>query len=482
VHDVDNEAELGGKRPGRNLFAHGVAIMTWQSANDRARVGLEARRRVPLEAHAALHVDDRAGAVRILQDQDADRVAELVPLRHERMAASAFTFYRGAAAVMAADLARAPVSGLEVQLCGDAHLANFGMFASPERNLLFDVNDFDETHPGPWEWDLKRLAASLVIAGQSNGLTERQTRRITVSAVRRYGDAMSAFSSMGNLDLWHSKVDLDEAKRLLTPGLDKKLLKRLDKTVAKARTRDHLRSFAKLTEVVDGHPRILADPPAVVPVSQLAEGLGRAEVETMARGVLAEYARTLDPAHRRLVDSYTFVDMARKAVGVGSVGTRCWIVLLRGRDDGDPLFLQVKEAQPSVLAPHLDSGSVGNQGERVVVGQRLMQAAGDAFLGWHRTTGLDGVPRDFYVRQLHDWKGSASLETLSPKGLRLYAELCAWTLARAHARSGDRIAISAYIGDDGRLSEAVTSFAHDYAALNEADHADFARWTPHRST
>ena len=449
--------------------------MSLQSPADRARVGRETRRRVPPEAHAALEDRDGTAAVTILREQDATRVPELVPLRHQRMSASAFTFFRGAAAVMADDLARTPVTGLEAQLCGDAHLSNFGMFASPERNLLFDVNDFDETHRGPWEWDLKRLAASLVIAGGSNGFTGKQTRRITVAAVRRYGEAMSHFASMGNLALWNSRTGLDEAERLLSPELNTKFRKRMVKSAGKARTHDNLRALAKLTEVIDGRRRIISDPPTVVPISELAADMGRAEVEALARHVLGEYSRTLDPAHRRLVESYTFVDMARKVVGVGSVGTRCWIVLLRGADDDDPLFLQLKEAQPSVLAAHLGPAPAANHGERVVVGQRIMQAAGDVFLGWQRSTGLDGVPRDFYVRQLRDWKGSVSPETLSPKGLRLYAELCAWTLARGHARSGDRIALAAYIGDDGDLAEAVSGFAHAYAALNDSDCAEFRR-------
>jgi len=390
------------------------------------------------------------------------------------MTASPFAFYRGAAAIMAGDLAGTPVSGLEVRLCGDAHLANFGMFASPERALLFDINDFDETYPGPWEWDVKRLAASLVVAGRQNGFEAKPTRKVVVAAVRRYRDAMTRFAGLGNLELWYSRVDVEEARRLLDDRLDPGLRKRLDKSVAKARGRDHLRSLDKLTEVVDGRRRIIGDPPLVVPVSQLAPGMRRDEVERAVEGILLDYRSTLDLGHRELVGSYTFVDMARKVVGVGSVGTRCWIVLMRGRDDDDPLFLQVKEAQQSVLAQHLGPSPHATEGERVVAGQRIMQAAGDAFLGWHRTTGLDGEIRDFYVRQLHDWKGSATIETMTPKALRLYAELCAWTLARAHARSGDRIAIAAYVGDDDRLPEAIADFAQSYADLNDRDHATFS--------
>jgi uncharacterized protein (DUF2252 family) len=447
--------------------------MTTVDPASRARTGLEARERVPPEAHAELGTDPRPGAVAVLAGQIPSRVPELVPIRHERMMTSPFAFFRGAAAIMAADLAGTAVSGLDAQLCGDAHLANFGMFASPERALVFDVNDFDETHPGPWEWDLKRLAASLVVAGRENDFTDRQNRKVVVAAVRRYRDAMATFAEMGNLRLWYSRVDADEAVRLLGERLDQRNRKRLDKSVAKARTRDHLRSLDRLTEVVDGQRRIIGDPPVVVPVSDLTAGVAREEVEQGVQAILAGYASTLAPGHRELVGSYSFVDMARKAVGVGSVGTRCWIVLMRGRDDADPLFLQVKEAEESVLAPYVAGVTPDNEGERVVTGQRIMQAAGDAFLGWHRVTGLDGIARDFYVRQLQDWKGSARVETMDPKGLRLYAELCAWTLARAHARSGDRIAIAAYVGDDDRLPQALADFAHAYADLNERDYASF---------
>jgi uncharacterized protein (DUF2252 family) len=448
--------------------------MSWQVPADRARAGFEARARVPAEQHAGLSTAGRRSPVEVLGDQIPSRVPELVPLRHERMLASPFAFYRGAAAIMAGDLARTPTSGLAVQLCGDAHLANFGMFASAERTLVFDINDFDETCPGPWEWDLKRLATSLVVAGQANGLSEKQTRRVVVAAVTRYRDAMTGFAAIGNLALWYSRVDIDQAMLLFGEQLDEAMVARIDKTVAKAQRRNHLRALTKLTEVVDGQRRIIADPPVVVPVSQLTEGMAREEIESSVKGVLGHYAQSLDPGHRRLVDSYSFVDMARKAVGVGSVGTRCWIVLMRGRDDADPLFLQVKQAQRSVLADHLGLAPEDNEGKRVVVGQRLMQAAGDVFLGWQKTPGIDGVERDFYVRQLHDWKGSVTVETLKPKGLRLYGELCAWTLARAHARSGDRIAIAAYLGDDDGLAGPLTEFAHAYAALNEADYATFA--------
>ena len=450
--------------------------MTGRDPQDRARAGLEARRRVPPETHAALPTADRPGPVHILSEQNTTRVPELIEIRHTRMSASPFTFYRGAAAVMADDLSRTPVSGIDVRLCGDAHLANFGMFASPERALLFDINDFDESYPGPWEWDLKRLVASLVVAGRDNEFSTKQTRAVVVAAVRRYRDAMGSFAGIGNLALWYARVDLEGVDGLFGDRLDPRMRKRMVKTTERARRRDHHRALDKLTEVVDGHRRIVSDAPLIVPVSELAQGLDRREIENSVADILDGYAGSLREDHRRLIGSYTFVDMARKVVGVGSVGTRCWIVLLRGRDDDDPLFLQVKEAQESVLAKHLDAGQkpYDNEGQRVVTGQQIMQAASDIFLGWHRGRGLDGLARDFYVRQLHDWKGSATVDTLAPDGMRMYGELCAWTLARAHARSGDRIAISAYLGEDDAFPQALAEFAHSYADLNEQDYTRFS--------
>ena len=453
--------------------------MSHRDPAERARAGRDARKRVPHGDHARVGVLGRRDPVAVLAEQNASRLEELVPYRHSRMLVSPFSFFRGAAAVMAGDLASTPVSGLQVQLCGDAHLANFGLFASPDRTLVFDINDFDETYPGPWEWDVKRLMTSLVVAGRDNGFSQKATRRIVVAATRRYCDAMRGFASMGNLALWRTRVDLDEARRLLGADLDDEVVARIQQAAAKARTRDHLRALSKLTEVVDGRRRIRADPPLLVPARHLAPHLADEDVEAFVHEVLTEYARTLDPGQRLLVESYDYVDLARKAVGVGSVGTRCWVVLMRGRDDDDPLLLQVKEAQPSVLARHLAAppGVPEHDGQRVVVGQRVMQAASDPFLGWHRSTGLDGHTRDFYVRQLHDWKGSARIGSMSPKLLRLYAELCAWTLARAHARSGDRIALAAYLGGGRGMAEALTEFAHHYAAVNEHDHERFVAAT-----
>jgi uncharacterized protein (DUF2252 family) len=448
---------------------------------ERAALGVEARQAVePGDLGELPLPPDRPGAVAELEAQAGSRVPELVPVRHGRMVATPFTFYRGAAALMARDLAVAPTSGLPVQLCGDAHLSNFGVFASPERRLLFDVNDFDETFPGPWEWDVKRLVASLAVAGRQIDFGRKERRRIARAAATRYQVAMARFAGMRELDIFYAGADIDDIRAALTAQGFKGGQKRLDKAVAKARGNDSLRAVAKLTEVVDGQRRIRADPPLLVPVADMFPRLQREAVESEVRELLREYGRTLLPDRRLLLERYRFVDMAHKVVGVGSVGTRCWVVLLEGRDGDDPLFLQVKQAQESVLAPYVfpsgprrrPSRRSANQGERVVTGQRLMQAAGDIFLGWQRVTGPDGVVRDFYVRQLRDQKGAVVVEQMVPEGMRLYAELCGWTLARAHARTGDAIAISAYLGEGSAFSKALADFAERYADLNEHDHAE----------
>jgi uncharacterized protein (DUF2252 family) len=443
--------------------------------DERVRRGLDARRAVP----PAVHAEWSAGAgrrdpVQILGEQATSRVPELVPIRYGRMLVSPFTFYRGAAAVMAADLAMTPDSGLTVQACGDAHLANFGVFGSPERRLLFDINDFDETHPGPWEWDVKRLAASLEVAARQAGFTDKQRRKIQLAAVRGYQDAMNEFADMHELDLWYASADADQLSADLMSQLKKHSRKKLDKTLAKARTRDRYRSFNKLTAIIDGQRRIVADPPLIVPVADLLPDTATVEqFELQLRALLARYQHTLQPDLRMLVQAFEFVDMARKVVGVGSVGTRCWIVLMRGSDDNDPLFLQVKEAEQSVLATYggLDGPSYDNQGERVVTGQRLMQAAGDIFLGWENAEGIDGKTRDFYIRQLADWKGSFDAEGAIPAGVAKYGQLCGWTLARAHARSGDRVAIAAYLGQDTTFAHAIADFSTAYADQNDTDYA-----------
>jgi uncharacterized protein (DUF2252 family) len=431
------------------------------------------RSRVPPDTQADLVIDGRDDPVQVIGDQVPARVPELVPLRHERMSASPFAFFRGAAAVMAGDLARAPTSGLTVQLCGDAHLSNFGIFASPERRLVFDLNDFDETFPGPWEWDVKRLAASLVVAGRQNSYTPKQTRKTVVAALRRYQDAMTGFARLGNLAVWYASADVDEVRRRLADEVDKEMSKRFEGTVKKARGRDHLRSLGKLTTVVDGRRRFIADPPLLVPLADVVTDRSASEAVEQVRGLVDEYSASLAHGPRELVRSYEFVDMARKVVGVGSVGTRCWVVLMQGRDENDPLLLQVKEAQASVLARHLESPTARDEGARVVAGQRVLQATTDIFLGSQSAVGLDGRSRDFYIRQLHDWKGSAQVDVMPPRGMLLYGQLCAWTLARAHARSGDRIAIAAYLGDDDAFVQAVAGFADAYADLNEQDFARF---------
>ena len=432
------------------------------------------RTQVPPDRQADLATDDRLDPVEVIAGQVASRVPELIPLRHERMSASPFAFFRGAAAVMAGDLARTPTSGLTAQLCGDAHLSNFGIFASPERRLVFDLNDFDETFPGPWEWDVKRLAASLVIAGRQNGYSPKQTRKTAVVAVQRYQAAMTRFAGLGNLAVWYASADVDEVRRRLADERDPTMSDRFEGAVRKARGHDHLRSLRKLTTVVDGRRRFIADPPLIVPLADVVTDRSAEEAVEQVKGLVDEYSAGLEHGRRELVRSYEFVDMARKVVGVGSVGTRCWVVLMQGRDEDDPLLLQVKEAQPSVLATHLGRSETRDEGARVVAGQRILQATTDIFLGSQSAVGLDGRPRDFYVRQLHDWKGSAEVDLMPPKGMRLYGELCAWTLARAHARSGDRIAIAAYLGEDDSFVQAVAAFADAYADLNERDFTRFA--------
>jgi uncharacterized protein (DUF2252 family) len=438
-------------------------------------LGGTARLVTPPAAHAGFTaVATRADPIAILERQATDRLPELVPIRHGRMLASPFAFFRGAAAVMAADLATTPDSGLPVQLCGDAHLSNFGLFASPERRLVFDLNDFDETYPGPWEWDVKRLAASLEIAARGNGFGRKQRRAIQLAAVRAYQDAMVGFAGMHELDVWYARVDVDELKDSLKHQLKKARRKTADKTLAKARSRTSQRAVGKLTNLVDGRRRIIADPPLVVPVTDLLPAADSAALAEQMDGLLHGYRSSLQPDRGALLDRFEFVDLARKVVGVGSVGTRCWIALLYGRDAEDPLFLQVKEAPRSVLGVYgrlRDArAEEGCQGRRVVEGQRLMQASSDIFLGWESAEGLDGVRRDFYIRQLADWKGSAVVEDMVPTGLAAYGRLCGWTLARAHARSGDRVAIAAYLGDDTTFAHAIADFSADYADQNEQDY------------
>jgi uncharacterized protein (DUF2252 family) len=439
-------------------------------APERAAAGKAARSEVRRSSHGRWEPSGgRADPVAILERQARSRVPELVPIRYGRMSASPFAFFRGAAAVMAADLATTPVSGLRVQACGDAHLSNFGAFAAPDRRLVFDLNDFDESLPGPWEWDVKRLAASFAIAGRENGFKRRERGAAVVEAARSYRDAMRVFASQGNLEVWYARLGVESVIGELEA--EPKLTRQVRKGVAKAQAKDSTRALEKLTHVVDGELRILADPPLIVPAEELMATDETRDLEQVLLQVLDSYRASLPEDRRHLLDGYRFRHMARKVVGVGSVGTRAWIVLHTGADDADPLFLQAKEAEASVLEPYAGASRYENHGQRVVEGQRLMQAASDIFLGWCPAVGLDGRKRDFYVRQLWDWKRSVEVERLTPHGLQLYARMCGWTLARAHARSGDRIAIAAYLGAGDAFDNAIAEFSEGYADQSERDHA-----------
>jgi uncharacterized protein (DUF2252 family) len=463
-------AEVPPRATHRYQLDPGVGRLT--PAESAAR-GKTARAEVPRDSHALFDPPpDRPDPISLLVEQGESRVPELVPVRYGRMMVSPFTFFRGAALPMASDLAATPVSGLAVQACGDAHLSNFGLFGSAERRLVFDVNDFDETLPGPWEWDVKRLAASLEVAARGNGFAAKQRREIVAAAVARYRQAMRSFAGMTNLQVWYAHMDMDQMRAEFDAQLLPRQRKVVDKGLAKARTRDSMEELAKLTRVIDGQTRIIADPPLLVPMEDLIpKQTDRAAMEQQFIGLIAKYRRTLETDRRFLLDQFRFTDLARKVVGVGSVGTRCWIVLMIGRDDADPLFLQVKEAEASVLSRFVGASKYANQGQRVVAGQRLMQASSDIFLGWQRVeAGLDGRQRDFYVRQLRDWKFSLDIEAMIPRGMRMYGEMCGWTLARAHARSGDRIAIAAYLGGSDVFDRAITEFAAAYADQNERDH------------
>jgi uncharacterized protein (DUF2252 family) len=469
------------------------------SVEDRRARGLETRDQAPLSSHSGWRpADDRPDPVGLLTEQNRTRDADLVPVRHGRMMVSPFTFYRGAARIMAADLKDTPVAGLSAQLCGDAHLSNFGLFASPERRLVFDLNDFDETLPGPFEYDVKRMAASFTIAARNNGFSAADTRAVTVTAVRAYREAMAGFAQMRTMEVWYAHLDEDELRSAIKgvrkqikvtkdtkkqPKAARKAAKeearladraqrRAAKTAEKAHTRDSLQALSKLGEVVDGKYRIVSQPPVVIPARELAAGFGLSQDEVMPviEDQFRAYRTTLQPDIRHLLEQFEIVDAARKVVGVGSVGTRAFIVLLQGRDAKDPLFLQIKEASASVLEAYLPKSRYRNHGERVVQGQRLMQAASDIYLGW--TKGLD-VKRHFYWRQLRDMKGSAVVEEMIPLGLEFYAGICGWTLARAHARSGDPVAIAEYLGVTDVFDTSVTDFCERYADQNERDYEEF---------
>jgi len=467
-------AGAAARRSGARASGRGSAragAVEHLSRADRVALGKDARGRAPLESHAEFRPGGSRDPVGLLLGQAASRVPELVPVRHGRMLVSAFTFYRGAALPMAADLAGTPSAGLRVQLCGDAHLSNFGAFASPERRLVFDVNDFDETLPGPFEWDVKRLAASLAVAGRDSGFTAKDRRKIVLAAAEGYRTAMRGFAEQPFLEVWYAHLDIEPALSEFRSQVKAKRLKAFEKLLAKAHTSDSTKALGKLTTVAGGRRRIISDPPMIVPVEEVFADVQADAIYEQIRGVLGKYGRTLQSDRRHLLEQFTLVQVARKVVGVGSVGTRAWIVLMDAGDGVEPLFLQAKEAQPSVLADYCGRSQYANQGERVVAGQHLMQAESDIFLGWTRVPGPDQVDRDFYVRQLKDWKFSVPIEVMLPAGMTAYARLCGWTLARAHARSGDRIALAAYLGGSAKFDEAIADFAETYADQNERDYA-----------
>ena len=457
-----------------------MTVIAHPSIDERKAQGRHARAHAALSVHKGwVPVDDRADPIALLEEQNATREADLVPVRHGRMMVSPFTFYRGAAKVMAHDLKDTPRAGLTVQLCGDAHLSNFGVYASPERALLFDLNDFDETLPGPFEYDVKRMAASFTIAARNNGFSKTDERTATLASVTAYRSAMGDFSTMRTMDIWYARLSEDELLRAINAAAravkgpeGKRLAKTAAKSTQKAHTRDSLQALSKLAESVDGQYRIVSQPPIVVPLRDLAEqrGMSADDIERAIHDQFRSYRATLQDDRRHLLERFQVVDVARKVVGVGSVGTRAFIVLLEGRDQQDPLFLQVKEATASVLEDHLPKSRYRQPGERVVQGQRMMQAASDIYLGW--TKGVD-ANRYLYWRQLRDMKGSAVVEAMVPAGLTFYARLCGRTLARAHARSGDPIAIAAYLGKKDGFDEAITDFAERYADQNERDYQAF---------
>jgi uncharacterized protein (DUF2252 family) len=438
---------------------------------ERAARGRAARGELPRSAHGAWEPSSTRGdPVDLLEKQAATRLPELGPIRYGRMLVSPFAFFRGAASLMAADLAAGPRTGLHAQLCGDAHLSNFGIFAAPDRRLVFSINDFDETMPGPFEWDVKRLATSFAVAGRDRGFDDETRRAVVVATVRAYREATARFAEMRNLAVWYTRLDVAGIRGLLKAAASGKRLKRVNATVAEVRTKDNMRALAKLCQTVDGQLRIVGNPPLVTPIEDVLPGAEQDHLEDVVRRMVRTYRRTLPRDRQHLLESYRYVHAARKVVGVGSVGTRTWILLMVGRDDADPLFLQFKEAQASVLEPFLGRSQFGQHGQRVVEGQRMMQAAPDIMLGWERIVTIDGQQRDFYIRQLWDAKGSADVELMDPSTLRAYGRICGWTLARAHARSGDRVAIAAYLGSGDAFDRAMASFAEAYADQNDRDY------------
>lgn len=450
--------------------------MTHLTPEERIARGRAARTEVPRSSHGAFTpVARRPDPVALLEKQAATRLPELVAIRHGRMLVSPLAFFRGAALGMAADLASMPAVGIRTQICGDAHLSNFGAYASPERRMVFDVNDFDETLPGPWEWDLKRLVASLAVAGRNNSYSVAQRGAIVMAAAAEYRAAMTTFSTMASTDVWYAHVDVEDVLAQVKPEMEPVQYRLLIQDLTKARTRDSVQASSKLTRMVDGNPRIISDPPLTVPVFELTS---KAEAEQSVRSmleVIRGYRSTLSSDRQHLLGQYRFVDLARKVVGVGSVGTGAWILLFLGRDNSDPLVLQAKEAEESVLERFVGSSEYHSHGERVVSGERLMQAASDIFLGWHRIRERDGKDHDYYVRQFRDWKWSPDVTAMPASTMKVWGRLCAWTLAHGHARSGDCIAITAYIGQSDTFDRAMASFAEAYADQTERDYAVFSK-------
>ncbi len=449
------------------------------TVDQRVARGRLARRHAPRSGHGRWQpAPGRPDPIALLEEQAESRVPELVPIRYGRMLVSPFTFYRGAALIMAADLAATPVSGVTVQLCGDAHLSNFGLFGTPERQMIFDINDFDETLPGPWEWDVKRLAASFEVMGRDRGFSPAERRGVVMAGVAAYRDRMSQAAGMGGLAAWYDHLEAGTLLKLVRKEVRVKRVSKgegqaVQEMVAKARTRDNTRVFARRADEIDGELRIVADPPLIIPIEDLVTPGTEWENPTpVIKKLLSSYRRTLGH-HHHPIEEYRYVHTAYKMVGVGSVGTRCYIMLLVGRDHNDPLFLQTKEAQASVLERFLGKSTYPHHGQRVVAGQRLMQAATDIFLGWQRIKGGDGVTRDYYVRQFHDWKGSADVDTMLVSGATLYSRLCGATLARAHARWGDRIAIASYLGKGATFDQSIADFSAAYADQNERDYEAF---------
>jgi uncharacterized protein (DUF2252 family) len=461
---------LDQRERARESQSRSGAAPHWTPA-ERAARGKAARRELPRSAHGPWEpVPRRVDPVDLLEEQAETRLPELGATRYGRMLVSPFAFFRGGAYLMASDLADGPRTGLHAQLCGDAHLSNFGVFAAPDRRLVFSINDFDETLQGPFEWDVKRLAASFTVAGRDRGFADAINRSVVMATVREYREAMARFARMRNIDLWYTRLDVTSILDQLGGGMSRKQVKRVQSHLAKARTKDSLRALSKLCRVIEGEIRIVGNHPIVTPIEDVMPGAEQEHLKDVVRRMIRAYARTLPHDRRHLLESYRFVHAARKVVGVGSVGTRTWILLMVGRDDDDPLFLQFKEAQASVLEPFLGKSRYAQHGQRVVEGQRMMQAAPDIMLGWERIVTIDGQEKDFYIRQLWDAKGSAEVELMDPAGLKAYGRICGWTLARAHARSGDRIAIASYLGSGSAFDQAMAVFAEAYADQNERDY------------